>query len=338
MADTTLTLPPVPPEQPEQPPQPQRPRRIRVRTTPADRAFRSVLIAAGATVFVLMALIALFLGLRSQVALGRAGWGFLTNEQWLIGANRFGIAALLPDGIFIAMVALCVSVPIAFCTALFISEYAPPALRRICISLIDLMAAVPSIVYGLWGLVFLQPRIIGSIRFLANHLAFIPAFEVRTGDYDASYTSSAAIAGVVVGLMIIPITTSLAREVFSQAPIGEREAAYALGCTRWGMIRTVVIPYARGGVIGAVMLGFGRAMGETITVALIISPAFKFNFHVLEGGGISIPSLIALRFGDSDELSLSALMAAGLVLFAVTLLVNSLASIIINRSRSGAQS
>ena len=318
------------------PPEPQKPRRITNPTSAGDKTFRGVLVAAGLAVFLIMALIALFLAIRSKRALALAGWSFLTKQNWLIGANNFGIAALLVGGIFIALVALTVAVPMALCTALFISEYAPPALRRICVSLVDLMAAVPSIVYGLWGLFFLQPRIIGPIRFLANHLAFIPIFDVRSGDYSFSYTSSTAIAGVVVGLMIIPITTSLSREVFSQAPIGEREAAYALGCTRWGMIRTVVLPYARGGVIGAIMLGFGRAMGETITVALILSLRFSVdNFHVLEGGGASIPALIALRFGDSDELSLSALMAAGLVLFGVTLIVNSLASIVINRSRSG---
>ncbi len=236
MSTPTETLPAVPPED--------RPRRVTNPRTAADKTFRSVLVLAGTAVFAIMALIALFLALRSKPALMLAGWSFLTKQNWSIGSNNFGIAAILPGGMMIAVVALIVAVPIAFCTALFVSEYAPPALRRTCISLIDLMAAVPSIVYGLWGLYFLQPRIIGPIRFLANHLAFVPVFNVRTGDYDFSYTSSTAIAGVVVGLMIIPITTSLAREVFSQAPIGEREAAYALGCTRWGMIRTVVIPYA----------------------------------------------------------------------------------------------
>jgi phosphate transport system permease protein len=317
--------------------QPEERIRLTVPVSPSDKLFRGILRGAGLAVFLIMALIALFLSLRAARALGRVGWRFLFIQEWDIGADRFGIAAILPDGIFIALIALLVAVPLALLSALFISEFAPAPLRRIMISLIDLMAAVPSIVYGLWGLFFLQPIIIGPIRFMANHLGFLPVFRVRTGDYNSSYTSSAAIAGVVVGLMIIPITTALSREVFSQAPVGEREAAYALGSTRWGMIRTVVLPFARGGVIGAIMLGFGRAMGETITVALIISPIFKLNFHVLEGNGISISSLIALRFGDSNALSLSALMAAGLVLFVITLLVNSLASIVINRSRSGAQ-
>lgn len=164
----------------------------------------------------------------------------------------------------------------------------------------------------------------------------LPFLKVRTGDIGTSYTSSTFIAGLVVALMIIPIVTSLSREVFSQAPQGEREGAYALGSTRWGMVRAVVLPFGRGGVIGAVMLGFGRAMGETIAVAMVISPTFKFSGHVLEAGANSISALIALHFSESDGLSLSALMAAYLVLFALTLVVNLLAGIVVARSRSGA--
>ena len=174
-------------------------------------------------------------------------------------------------------------------------------------------------------------------RWLSNHLGnLIPFLKVRGPDFPSSYTQSAFIAGVVVSLMVIPIVTSLSREVFSQAPTGEREGAYALGATRWGVVRTVVLPFGKGGVIGAVMLGFGRAMGETIAVALIISPAWSVTNHPLESGGNSIPALIALRYGESDRLGLSALMAAGLVLFAIVLLVNTAASAIIGRSRSGA--
>jgi phosphate transport system permease protein len=137
--------------------------------------------------------------------------------------------------------------------------------------------------------------------------------------------------------MIIPIVASVTREVFAQAPVGEREAAYALGATKWGMIRTVVLPYGRGGIVGAVMLGFGRAMGETVAVALIISPTFDIAYRILENSGNSIAALIALRYQESTPDMLSALMAAGMVLFIITLTVNALASIIVNRSRSGAQ-
>jgi phosphate transport system permease protein len=145
------------------------------------------------------------------------------------------------------------------------------------------------------------------------------------------------IAGMVVSLMCIPIITSLSREVFSQAPQGEREAAYALGSTKWGMVRTVVLPFGKGGVIGACMLGIGRALGETIAVLLIVSPTFSLNWHVLQSGADSVAALIAGRWASAGSHELSALMAAGLVLFAITLAVNSLAGIVINRSRSGAQ-
>ncbi|MEV4615011.1 phosphate ABC transporter permease subunit PstC [Kitasatospora sp. NPDC049258] len=314
-----------------------RPRVISAPAAPADRLFRGVLRAAGLSVFLIMGLIAFFLLLRGSQALRAVGWSFFTEQRWQTAAHRFGIAAVLPNGLLIALIALCIAVPVALTAAVFISEYAPARVRSVLISLVDLMAAIPSIVYGLWGLFFLQPRIVGLVRWLALHLGgVLPFLKVRTGDIGTSYTSSTFIAGVVVSLMIIPIIASLSREVFSQAPAGEREGAYALGSTRWGMVRTVVLPFGRGGVIGAVMLGFGRAMGETIAVALIISPSFKVTGHVLENGANSISALIALRFGESDALSLSALMAAGLVLFALTLLVNLAAGVIINRSRSGA--
>jgi len=314
-----------------------RPRRIKSATTGGDKVFRGILRAAGASALVIMLLIAVFLAVRSADGLKHAGWSFLTRREWVIANADFGIAAVLPSGIIIALVALLVAVPFSLATALFISEYAPESVRRFLITLIDLMAAIPSIVYGLWGLFFMQPRIIGITRWIANHLGFIPIFKVSIGDNPSAYTSSTLIAGVVVGLMIIPIITSLAREVYSQAPQGEREGAYALGSTRWGMIRSVVIPYGKGGVIGAVMLGFGRAMGETITVAMIISPIYTVAWHVLQSGGNSISALIAIKYADSSGLGLSALMAAGFVLFLITLIVNALAAVIIGRSRSGAQ-
>jgi phosphate transport system permease protein len=199
------------------------------------------------------------------------------------------------------------------------------------------MAAVPSIIYGLWGVFFLQPRIIGTIRWMSEHLSFIPILRVRGFHTPSSFTTSTFIAAVVVSLMVIPIVTSISREVFTQAPVAEREAAFALGASRWGMVRTVVLPYGRGGMIGAIMLGFGRAMGETIAVALIISPTYHLGWHIFENSGNSIAALIALHASESTPEMLSALMAAGLVLFVITLAVNALASIIVSRSRSGAQ-
>ena len=254
-----------------------------------DRVFRLVFRAAGLSVFLIMGLIALFLATRGAQALHATGWSFLTEQRWQTAAHRFGVGAVLPDGIIIAVIAMLIAVPVALGAALFISEYAPGGLRRYLISAVDLMAAVPSIVYGLWGLIFLTPRVIGFERWLSTHLGgVLPFLKVRNGEIAASYTQSAFIAGIVVSLMVIPIICSLSREVFSQAPTGEREGAYALGATRWGMVRTVVLPFGKGGAIGAVMLGFGRAMGETIAVALIISPLFAVSTHPLQAGANSI--------------------------------------------------
>ncbi|HEV2636362.1 MAG TPA: phosphate ABC transporter permease subunit PstC [Actinocrinis sp.] len=314
------------------------PREIVAAITRGDRVFRMVLRGGGLAVFVITGLILVFLVSQSSGAFGKMGLGFFTTSTWLVQENRFGIASILPDGVLIALIALLIAIPVALAAALFVSEYAPVVLRRPLISLIDLMAAIPSIVYALWGVYFLEPRIIGLARWLSDHTgSWFPPLKVAAGDAQVLFSSSPFIAGFVVSLMVVPIIASICREVFSQAPQGEREAAYALGSSRWGMIRTVVLPYGRGGMIGAIMLGFGRAMGETIAVSLIISPVFLVNWHVLGTGGMSIPALIALRYTESTPEMLSALMAAGLVLFLVTLAVNALAGVIITRSRSGLQ-
>jgi phosphate transport system permease protein len=203
---------------------------------------------------------------------------------------------------------------------------------------------VPSVVYGLWGLAFLQVHVVGLSRWISIWFGWIPVFHVDGADPanplpdDALYTSSTFIAGLVVGLMIVPIMTSMMTESFSRAPVGEREGAYALGATRWGMIRSVVLPFGKGGIIGGTMLGLGRALGETIAIYLIISPIFQINFHILQNGSNSVAALIALRYAESNEFTMSALMAAGLALFVLTMIVNFTASAIIARSRSGAES
>jgi phosphate transport system permease protein len=246
--------------------------------------------------------------------------------------------------ILIAVVAVAVALPIAMGTALFITEVAPVRLRSWLVALIDLMAAVPSVVYGLWGLFLLQGNIIGLSRWLNTWFRWIPFLDVARADPNSPlasasvYTASTFIAGVVVAMMVMPISCVVMREVFSQVPVSEREGAFALGSTRWGMIRVVALPFGRGGIIGGTMLGLGRALGETIAVVLIISPRFDINFHVLEAGSNSVSSLIALRTFESSGFGLSALMAAGLALFAVTLVVNFTASWFVARSRSGASS
>jgi phosphate transport system permease protein len=172
-------------------------------------------------------------------------------------------------------------------------------------------------------------------KWISTHLGFIPFLSTPKG---AGFASSTFIAGLVVSLMVLPICTSVMREVFSQAPPGEKEGALALGGTKWGVIRDVVLPFGKGGMIGGSMLGLGRALGETIAVTLIISPTFDLHrlTHVVETGGNSFAALIALRFSESNEFGISALMAAGLVLFVSTLVVNAIASMVVARSRSGA--
>ena len=181
-------------------------------------------------------------------------------------------------------------------------------------------------------------------RWINTWLGWMPWFSVDGADPNSPnasltvYSASIFVAGIVVALMVMPIQTSVMREVFSQVPIGEREGAYALGGTRWGVIRIVSLPFARGGIIGGTMLGLGRALGETIAVALILSSRFDINFHVLESGGNTVSKLIADRYSEASGFGLSALMAAGLALFAITLVVNFTASWFVSRSRSGAES
>lgn len=321
------------------------PRRLSAARGLGDRMFRVQLTAAGVVVLAIMAAVGLFLLLRAGQALRTRGvWAFLSTAQWQPDVHRFGIAAVLTGTLLIATVAVTISVPLAIGTALFISDIAPRPLRRTLVSLVDLMAAVPSVVYGLWGLFFLQSHVIGLSRWLSDWLGWIPFLHVdgaRPGEPLASesvYTASTFVAGIVVALMVAPIQCSVMREVFTQAPAGEREGAYALGATRWGVIRAVVLPYGMGGIIGGTMLGLGRALGETIAVYLIISPVFTIQPHILQTGSNSVSSLIALHYGDASTFGMSALMAAGLALFLLTLAVNFTASSIVARSRSGAQS
>lgn len=318
------------------PPDADAPRRIVTRQSLGDQVFRGILRASGIAVLVITAMILVFLVLRALPALRAEGFRFFTTSS-LIAPNDFGVAALLPDSVVIAVVALILAFPAGLAAALYISEYAPLRLRRPLIAVIDLLAAIPSIAFALWGLVYLMPKIIGTDTWLAHHVGFLPFFHFTQTYTPSNFVGSEFIAGIVVSFMVIPIIASLSRQVFSQTPQGEREAAYALGATRWGMVRTVVLPFGRAGVIGASMLGLGRALGETIAVSFILSPPTQvFSYHVLQGGGNSITASIANNLGSYSPQQVSCLMAAALTLFVVTLGINTLASIVINRSRSGA--
>jgi phosphate transport system permease protein len=318
------------------------PRSLATQHSPVDIAFRYGSRSVGVLVLLLTGSIGLFLGWQSVPTLRHYGFSFFTESQFNPERNIVGIASALVGTIEVAIIALVVAFPLALFTALFISEYAPPKLRSLMVSAIDLMAAVPSIIYGVWGFGLLQPQALWVARWLAQWFGWIPFFKVNDADPRAPvitqfrYELSAFTAGIVVAMMVIPLACAVMRNVFAQTPPGEREAALALGSTRWGMIRAVVLPFGRAGIIGGSMLGLGRALGETIAVLLIISVDFHLKIRVLENGTITISSLIADRFGDATSAQLSALLAAGFVLFLMTLLVNTLAAIVVNRSRSGA--
>ena len=320
-----------------------RPRKISRKATGADAVFANSARAVGASVLVITGGVGLFLGLQALPTLKRYGLSFFTETQWQPEADVLGIAAVLVGTLAVGLVAMTIAFPLALTTALFISEYAPAKIKPTLVSMIDLMAAVPSVIYGLWGALLIMPHAAEFAIWMDRHFGWIPIFDVNGGNPDAPtpalarYGFSAFCAGIAVAMMVMPMACAVMRQVFSQTPPGEKEAALALGATKWGMIRAVVLPFGRGGIIGGTMLGLGRALGETIAVVLILSPAFEIKPRVLEAGGNTVSSLIASRFGDASSTQLSALLAAGLVLFLITLVINTFAAIIVNRSRSGAE-
>jgi len=312
---------------------PDAPRRIVIPRSRADRRFRRVTATSGSIALVIMGFIALFLLTNGWTALTSSGFSFFTVFEWKTKSEptHFGVGAMMFGTVMVAVISLVIAVPVAVSAALFINEIAPRRLRRLLTSMIDLLAAVPSLIYGVWGLKFLQPFLYPAFNWVADWLSFIPLFKPN----QRIFGGSLLMCGLVVSLMVIPITASVVREVFSQAPPFEREGALALGSTRWGMIRTVVLPFGKGGIIGGSMLGLGRALGETIAVALILNTSPKIVTEILEPGGSTVAGTIATEFPEATPFGVSALMAAGLALFVVTLAVNMLASFTVSRSRSG---
>ena len=235
---------------------------------------------------------------------------------------------MLVGTILCSLVAVVIAVPISIFSALFLNFYSPNWLKKLLIAIIDMMAAFPSILFGIWGFLVLMPSVEYWAKLIHRYLGFIPIFDMQV----PVFTRSPFVAGVVLAIMIIPIITSVSREVFAQAPLDRIQAAYALGATRWAMIKAVVIPYGRSGVIGGAMLGLGRAMGETVAVFTVLNIVFQVNWHMLLGAGGNVASLIILKFGDASPYEIKALMAAGLVLFLLTLVVNASANFIVKRT------
>jgi phosphate transport system permease protein len=308
--------------------------------TGSDKIFKGSVFAIAAVVLVIFGSIGVFLAYQAVPTFRRYGIHFF-GTKFNFNLDQFGIVPALLGTAEVAFVALIIAFPLALALALFVSEYAPVRFRGLFVSLVDLMAAIPSVIYGVWGVFLLMPYAKNLSRWINQNFSWIPIFRVDADPNSATwaqsrYVSSAFIAGICVSLMVMPIACSVMRSVFAQAPLGEREAAYALGSTKWGMIRTVVIPFGRGGIIGGTMLGLGRALGETVAVTLILSQEFHVSFRVLQIGSSTISSMIANFFGSTTKLQLSALMTAGLVLFLITLGVNTIAAVFVGRSRSGA--
>ncbi len=310
-------------------------REIRAYFTPVDKAFRGFVAAAALFSLVVLMMIAAFLLYRGFEIFADFGFDFITSSKWEIldGADpstaTFGIAAMLVGSVITATIAVVVAVPFAMASALFIEYYAPNFLRAVLTAVLDLVAAIPSVIYGLWGYVVLLPLVEDWSATLNKYLDWIPLFAVRV----PIFGRSPFLAGLLLAIMILPIVTSVAREVYSQAPRDLVDATYALGGTKWGGIKTVVLPFGRSGLVGGAMLGLGRALGETVAVYLTLNLVFEVNFKILASAGGNVASLIATKFGEASAYELKGLMAAGLVLFLVTLAVNFLATIIVNRSR-----
>ena len=302
-----------------------------------DTVFRGSTGAAATLVLVVIVAIATFLVQKAIPALQANDVSFLREREWLPDQepSRFGIATLALGTIVTSVVALVMAVPIALGVALFVSEYAPERLRRPLGYLTDLLAAVPSVVYGLWGVFFLVPRMQKLPEFLAEHLSWVPLFAVADGAPVGGRSLFAASG--VLAIMVLPIVAAISREVFVQVPQAHREAALALGATKLEAIRTAVLPASRPGITSAIMLGLGRALGETIAVALVLSASFTPSLRLLRAeGGNTIAANIATKFGEAGVTGRGALIASGLVLFAITLVVNVAARAILYRARSRA--
>ena len=296
-----------------------------------DRAFRTLALGCGLLVLLVLGLIAGSTTREAWPAFASDGLRFFTSSRWAPSADVFGSLPFVYGTVVTAIIALTLAVPVSVGIALFLAETAPRRLRRPVGSMVDLLAAVPSVVYGLWGVLVFAPWVSGVYDRVSDVTA--PAPVLSSLFAGPSTGRSLFTAGIILALMVTPIVTSISREVFDTVPAAAKEAAYALGATRWEMIRMAVFPHSRAGIVGAVMLGLGRAMGETIAAALVIGSSPQITTHLF-GPGDSMAAVIANEFGESGGLHRAALVGLGVELLALTILVNILAGRIVGRSRA----
>ena len=299
-----------------------------------DKVFRGIVTAGAMTSLVLLGLIGFFLFVRGAEVFASSGFKFITGSNWNVGSedgvipNDFSIGPMLLGTVVVSFIALIFAVPMSMGGALFLEFYAPQRLRKILVSLLDLAAAIPSLIFGLWGVQIFTSFGERWANFLSDRLGWIPVFNSISDNFGRS----PFVAGLVLAALITPITTSVAREVYSRTPRELIDTCYALGGSKWGAIKTVVLPFGKSGVVGGAMLGLGRALGETVAVYLVLNLNFRYTFRILESEGGNVASLIATKFGEATPDELKALVAAGFVLFVLTLSVNMVASRIVNRS------
>ena len=298
----------------------------RPKTRTGDRVFSRLATGSGALILLILAGVAIFLLIEALPALTADG-SDIPGGKGLLAY----IAPLAFGTVLAAIIAIIVAVPLAVAVALYISHYAPRRLAAVLSYTVDLLAAIPSLVYGLWGIAVLGPAMVGLMTWLADNLAFLPIF----AGPPSTTGRTMLVAGVVLAVMILPIISAVAREVFTQAPRQLQEGALALGATRWEMIRMVVLPFGRSAIVAGSMLGLGRALGETLAVTIILSVSGGVTFNLIGSGNPStIAANIALDFPESSGLDINVLIASGLVLFAITLAVNMAARAVIARSEA----
>lgn len=310
------------------------------RSFETDAAFRLVARLAAGLVLAILVLIAVTMVSQAWPAFKEGGLKFVTSTRWVPNdpdgpsgplGPQFGGLAFVYGTAVTSAIALVIAVPVSVSIALFTTEIVPSRLRSSVVNVIDLLAAIPSVVYGLWGIAVLAPKILGTYDWVAGLVAPVPVLSslFGTGGTGRSFMT----AGIILAIMITPIITSVTREVLATVPSGEKAAALALGATRWEMIRGAVFPHSFGGMVGAVMLGLGRAMGETIAVALVIGSSTQIVANLFKSGN-AIPAVIANSFGEASGTYRSALIGLGVLLFGMTIVVNVSARLIVNRAES----
>ena len=295
-----------------------------------DRIFRSALTLAALAIPTMLGFLVWELWTGSQLAVSKFGLNFIATSTWDPVAGQFGALPLIFGTLLSSLIALVIAVPLSLGVAIFLTEFAPPAIRRPISFLVELLAAIPSVVYGLWGIFFLVPVLKNSFfPFLRDTLGFLPFFK------GTIYGNSMLAAGIILAIMVMPYIMSVAREVIATVPGSQREAALALGATRWEAAWTAVVPYARSGIVGAIILGLGRALGETMAVTMLIGNRHEIATSLF-APGYTMAAAIANEFTEADtDLHLSALAYVALALFCVTVLVNAAARLLIWRVSKG---